>query len=217
MGYHRAGFEVVGVDIAPQPHYPFEFHQGDALIYLEHLITGWKCGPIGYTGPEFDVIHASPPCHDHSILKSRTGFDGTGWLLSATLDRLKATGLSWVVENVMGADMPDPIMLCGSMFGLGVRRHRLFSSSVKLPQSVCDHTAQGQPWGVYGHGGGSDNGRGHSATKAEAAAAMGIDWMNYREMAQAIPPAYTEHIGKFLMNEVQNAQRSVPQLREASV
>src|SRR5215475_9362589 len=107
MGYHRAGFEVVGVDIKPQKHYPFEFHQGDAMTY-----------PLD----GFDVVHASPPCHDHSA--ASPGPDGTGWMLAATVDRLAASGLPLIVENVVG---PDVVMagwwftLCGSSFGLRVR------------------------------------------------------------------------------------------------
>ena len=120
MGYHRAGFDVVGVDIKPQPNYPFDFHQGDAMTW-----------PLdGY-----DAIHASPPCHDHSTITGRNrkaaGAKGTGWMLAATITRLRASGRPWIVENVGTARFPADVptfRLCGSSFGLDVQRHRLFAS-----------------------------------------------------------------------------------------
>ncbi|WP_216916371.1 hypothetical protein [Nocardia noduli] len=124
MGYHLAGFEVVGVDIDPQPRYPFEFHRADALEFLaEH-------------GHEYDAITASPPCHDHTPLKSRAGENGTGWLLHATLAALAAQRAPWIVENVMGADMRADIVLCGTMFGLRVYRHRKFAIDPRWVPSV---------------------------------------------------------------------------------
>ena len=122
MGYHRAGFRVVGVDIEPQPRYPFEFHQGDALAFIrEH---GWK----------FDAIAASPPCHDHTPLKSLAGLDGTGWLLAATREELDTLGKPYVLENVMSAPLikERSIRLCGGMFGLRTYRHRQFESRLPL-------------------------------------------------------------------------------------
>src|SRR5690349_12046680 len=104
MGYHRAGFEVIGVDIKPQPRYPFEFHQEDAIWLAEH--SDWSM---------FDVIHASPPCQDHSPLRSRAGEHGTGWMLDATLRLLAAQPALWVVENVSGAHNRADFLLCGEM------------------------------------------------------------------------------------------------------
>lgn len=196
MGYHRAGFDVVGVDKEPMPRYPFEFHQADALEYLaEH-------------GHTFDAVHASPPCQDHSTLSARAGKHGTDWLLPRTIELLDQTDSLYVVENVPGADMPDPVMLCGSMFGLfaacddgqtrQLRRHRLFHSNAPITApSGCQH--RGQPVGVYGTGGGGQMTRGYKAKPAEARQALGIDWMDRRGLSQAIPPAYTQFIGEQLI------------------
>ena len=197
VGYDRAGFEVVGVDINPQPRYPFEFHQADALEYVkEH-------------GHEFDVIAASPPCRDHTRLTSFRGVTGSGFLLDATRQSLRLSGKPYVIENVMGAPMVNATTLCGSQFGLGaicrdglyrqLRRHRQFESNIAISASRrCSH--QGEAVGVYGHGGGV--GRGFMARKGEASSALGIDWMTQAGLAQAIPPAYTEHIGKQLLAQI---------------
>ncbi len=196
MGYHRAGFEVVGVDINPQPRYPFEFHQGDAMTY-----------PLD----GFEVLTGSPPCQAHTTMKTfpnAKDHSGTGWMLAATIARFEASGLPFVVENVQGSGSEMGghwTVLCGSTFGLGVRRHRLFRSSVLIMTSPCDHDAQGPVVGVYGHGQ-AKSGRLHrrergepTATVADWRDAMGIDWMTRDELAQAIPPAYTEYIGQQLM------------------
>jgi DNA (cytosine-5)-methyltransferase 1 len=191
MGYHQAGFEVVGVDIEPQPRYPFEHHQADALEFLvEH-------------GHEFDVIHASPPCHDHTALAARSGEDGTGWLLQATRAALVKLGRPWVLENVEGSDMHPMLLLCGSMFGLGangriLRRHRWFDASFweLSPTDACSGRSIG---GVYGTGGAGQMTRGYKFHPDEARKAMGIDWMSRRELSQALPPAYTSWLGDLLM------------------
>lgn len=182
-GYRYLGYEIVGVDVKAQRRYPYEFYQADAMTFP---LTG------------FDLIHASPPCQDHSRLSSRSPEHGTGWMLEATIERLEASGLHFIVENVPDARprMGEVVQLCGSSFGLGVRRHRLFRSNLPLLGSVCNHVGQGQPVGCYGHGGGKDRGRGNKGTVSECAEAMGIDWMTGPEMAQAIPPAYTEYLGK---------------------
>ena len=187
VGYHRAGFDVVGIDIAPQPHYPFEFHQGDAMTW-----------PLD----GFDAVHASPPCQAYSVATPRPGDHPD--LYAATRERLAVSGVPWVIENVIGAPVGWATVLCGSMFGLRVRRHRTFESSVVLLGPSCDHFTQGTPLGVYGHSGG---GRypGHSGTKASAhqfADLMGMPWATPREIVQAIPPAYTEHVGAQLLEAV---------------
>jgi DNA (cytosine-5)-methyltransferase 1 len=195
MGFHRAGFDVVGVDIAPQPHYPFEFHQGDAV---EFLIERWR---------EFDAVHASPPCFLNSTLKTRLPSEhGHVDLIPRTRLYLRSTGLPYVIENVPGAALIDPIVLCGSMFGLGsgdyyLKRHRLFESNqeLHLPGS-CRHV--GYAIGVHGGGGVRRTTTvrgGYQGTKAERMEAMGIDWMSYDELSLAIPPAYAEHIGHQLL------------------
>ena len=192
MGYHRAGFEVVGVDLAPQPRYPFEFHQGDALDYLA---AHWR---------DFDAVHASTPCHDHSVLANATGRDGTGHLLADTRAALSALPLPWVIENVPGAPMRADFKLCGCLFNLpGLRRERWFETSwhgfeLRAP---CHHT--GPTVTVAGHGAlPHEYRRGWAPTHADRCAAMGIDWMTRDGLAQAIPPAYTELIGTHLLDQL---------------
>ena len=193
MGYHRAGFDVVGVDIAPQPHYPFTFIQADALTF-----------PLDGV----DAIHASPPCQGYSQANNIWGREHPQ-LIDAVRARLAAQGTPWVIENVRGAlsHMPSSLVLCGTHFGLRVYRHRLFESSHLLfaPMS-CAHPAKLPPGylSIYGHGAretqrgnrGNDYRR---AGVAQARTAMGIEWMTQAELSQAIPPAYTEWIGRQLL------------------
>lgn len=195
MGYGRAGFEVVGVDCVRQDSYPFEFVQADALTY-----------PLD----GFDAIHASPPCKRFTVARKvaaarATLFDPHPDLLTPTRGRLRASGLLYVIENVVGAPMVDPVMLCGSSFGLAVRRHRLFESNAPLVGSVCRHDDQPHPVGVYGNGGAwtrtAPGGGGVKVAGHDAAVALGIDWTDRQpELAQAIPPAYTQWIGAQLLS-----------------
>jgi DNA (cytosine-5)-methyltransferase 1 len=195
MGLHRAGFEVVGVDIRPQPRYPFEFHQADAL---EYPLDG------------FDFIWASPPCQDYSCLKGLAG-SHRGMLIGKTRWRLRNLGVPYCIENVAGArkHLICPIKLCGSMFGLGVWRHRYFEFSpgllydIELFPPQCNHEMVPTPVDVTGTGGPtakrrlSGGGRSRKPTNIRHAnEVMGIDWMSRRELSQAIPPAYSEFIGK---------------------
>jgi DNA (cytosine-5)-methyltransferase 1 len=193
VGYHRAGFEVVGVDVKPQPRFPFEFRQGDALEYLrEH-------------GQEFDAIHASPPCQKHSTMTAKWGRRAEHPdLIAPTRKALVKLGKPYVLENVVGAPLYNAVMLCGSMFGLRsgewyLERHRLFESCVMLwVERDCRHTGKAIP--VYGHSGGSSRRDGKKFPWVAAwREAMGIDWMTGAELAEAIPPAYTEYIGTQLM------------------
>lgn len=198
MGYHRAGFDVVGVDIKPQPRYPFLFVQSDALEFLAR------------NAGHFDAIHASPPCHDHLRALGGQAKDGTGWLLDATRERLLAQERPWIIENVPGAPMRADYRLCGCHFGLQrLKRERWFETNwhgVHVPPN-CYHpeptisvTGNGTPtgtWKVYG-----------SIKVADFRALMGIDWMSRAELSQAIPPAYTEYLGHQLMTTVQ--QRIAP-------
>jgi DNA (cytosine-5)-methyltransferase 1 len=191
MGYHRAGFEVVGVDIKPQPHYPFEFHQGDALTW-----------PL----EGFDVIHASPPCQAFSQLNLHNR-RLHGDLLPATRERL--SGLIYVIENVPRAPLLEPIELCGAFFNLEaeghqVRRHRLFESSLALAAPPLPHHHTWPTLGIYGDHGRTRR-RSNRINDGQLPArealrlgslAMGIDWMSWRELTQAVPPAYTEFIGR---------------------
>lgn len=195
MGYHRAGFDVVGVDNKPQPHYPFEFHQADALEFCEAH------------GHEFDAIHASPPCQAFSASQVIRGRDHPDLLTPCRL-LMQASGRPWVIENVVKAPMRTDAMLCGSMFGLQVQRHRLFEWSEGTPilAPACHHVwRHGRPVGVYGHTGGKSTGLtsgNHGWLVADWREAMGIDWMMRDELAQAIPPAYTEYIGGFLIDHL---------------
>ena len=190
MGYHRAGFgEIVGVDIAPQKNYPFEFVQGDALEYvLEH-------------GHEFDAIHASPPCQRYSVM-SRNDKEYPD-LYDPTRALLLSNGVPWVIENVIGAPYGYGFVLCGSMFGLVVRRHRNFETSwLHLMGLRCDHAGQGRPITVTGHGGGLTSRHSDKGVKAEWPQYMGMPWATPKECTQAIPPAYTEHIGQALIQNL---------------
>lgn len=192
MGYHRAGFEVVGVDIKPQKNYPFEFHQGDAMTW-----------PL----EGFDAIHASPPCQHYSAITRVHGdavVDSHPDLVALTRQRLIAAGVPFVIENVVGAPLLGHLLLCGSMFrDLEVQRHRIFEGAVPVfgPAS-CNHSGYAVP--VYGHSGaganrGRERERGRANGVADWARAMGIEWMTGHELAESIPPAYTEYIGKQLM------------------
>lgn len=196
MGLWRAGFDVVGVDIKPQPRYPFMFIQADALA-------------VQFQG--FDFIWASPPCQAHTAMKHAPGAKGDAnpKLIEPLRKRLKASGKPWVMENVEGAPLLDPITLCGSMFKLGaqgcqLQRHRLFESNFEIPKLECQHDDR-PVIGVYGgHArcrAASAGGRGTKDVwigghKAAAAEALGISWMVLDELSEAIPPAYSEHIGR---------------------
>jgi DNA (cytosine-5)-methyltransferase 1 len=181
MGYHRAGFDIVGVDIKPQPNYPFEFHQADAMTFP---LTG------------FNAIHASPPCQAFTaarVIHNREHSD----LLTPTRERLEASGLPWVIENVPGAPMRADVVLCGSVFGdPRLKRHRWFEF-FKPPTHMMHPCSHGrQIVSVFGHGGHVYHG------VAEWREVMGIDWMTRDELAQAIPPAYTEWIGAQLLTHI---------------
>jgi DNA (cytosine-5)-methyltransferase 1 len=187
MGYSRAGFEVVGVDINPQPHFPFEFHQADAMTY-----------PLD----GFDAIHASPPCRDHTRLGNMHPATNTGWLLAASRERLAEHSAAWIIENVPGAPMRADYRLCGCMFGLPrLRRERWFETSWRGFDLQPPHYHLGRAVTVVGHPGGRSSRDGcYMGTSAERVAAMGIDWMSQKELSQAIPPAYTEYIGAQLID-----------------
>ena len=215
VGYHRAGFDVVGVDIDPQPHYPFEFWQLDALEVLDWLLTGrWQVAELR----DLDAIHASPPCQAYSagknMWKNRLPDDRHPDLVEATRALLKATGLPYVMENVEGAPLTNYVVLCGDMFGLGVKRHRLFETSFFIwDPPICRPDHPDFFVSVFGGGALSRTPEGGSTTHGtgnfmqrrthikirEAERAMGIDWMSRTELSQAIPPAYTEFIGRQLL------------------
>lgn len=194
MGYHRAGFEVVGVDINPQPNYPFEFHQADAITFAAY---NWR---------DFDVIHASPPCQNESRMSNcRPGLAQTyPNLIGATRNCLNfRTRLPYVIENVIGSSVRPDLMLCGQMFGLPLYRHRLFESNIPLAQPA--HPEHQIPASKAGHWrpGTIISVSGHVSPIALARQAMGIDWTNRHELAESIPPAYSQHVGTQLMAHLQ--------------
>jgi DNA (cytosine-5)-methyltransferase 1 len=185
MGLHRAGFDVTGVDIAPQPRYPFHFIQADALTF-----------PLdGY-----DFVWASPPCQAHTMMKTMYNAKPHADLIPATRAKLKAWGGPYIIENVIGAPLLSPVLLCGTMFHLGsgdaeLRRHRLFESNRFLMAPDCRHV-QLRVIGVYG-GHGRDRRRKKNTQDFSTEArreAMGIDWMAGNELSQAIPPVYAEFL-----------------------
>ncbi|MBK9272928.1 MAG: DNA cytosine methyltransferase [Flavobacteriales bacterium] len=190
MGYHRAGFEVVGVDIAPQPRYPFEFHQADALEY---------CAAHGH---EFDAIHASPPCQAYSLASQQWRTNGQEYpdLVADTRQVLVATGRPYIIENVPGAPLVDPTILNGAFFGLNLRRTRWFETSFIVPFVLLP--AEGPSRFRMGRRPATHDPVvpvGNFSGVARARQVMGIDWMTRTELSQAIPPAYTEWIGRQLM------------------
>lgn len=201
-GYADAGFEVTGVDIDPQPNYPYPFRQCDALDALKIL------GPA--MASQFDAIHASPPCQGYSTQTADRSKHPR--LIAEVRELLEQTGLPYVIENVEGAkkEMRDPVRLCGSSFGLDIRRHRYFETNWHLDAPLCDHGWQRPRFrsldmsmvragklasvvGVHGH----INYPGEFELRCQA---MGIDWMTNAELVEAIPPAYTEFIGGQLLN-----------------
>ena len=196
MGYHRAGFEVVGVDHNPQPHYPFEFVQADCLALGAEFLTS------------FDAIHASPPCQHYSSAANLHGNrDEHPDLVAPTREMIAATGLPTVIENVVGAPIRADLLLCGTMFGLRIVKHRQFECSFPvfalLPE--CDHSDVYDPWHGPGRG------------VAKHRLAQDTPWIPMAggasrkrgvtgDVFNAIPPAYTEFIGRQLLQHIQ-AQR----------
>lgn len=199
MGYSQAGFdEIVGVDIEPQPHYPFIFIQGDALqppVRLE----------------DFDLIHASPPCQAYAALSTKDGRHPD--LIPPIRKMLK--GLDHIIENIEGSPLRRDVRLCGSMFGLNVRRHRIFEINGSfLLQPPCHHDEQdeirayyGKPgWLVWTYAAPQVQKKGRKAllrgSVAQAAEDMGIDWMTWDELREAIPPAYTCFLGEQFLDQL---------------
>lgn len=198
MGLHRAGFEVEGIDIKPQPRYPFPFQQGDAF---EARLEG------------FDLVHASPPCQGETAYKRRHGHVravDTAGAIERIRSKLESSGLPYIIENVEGSRklLRNPILLCGSMFGLEVRRHRLFECSFSVKQPKCQHHLQ------HGDFPQATNRKNRRRTCEIGVwripldvqrRAMGIDWMELEELSQAIPPAYGEYLGRQFKQHRQHA------------
>ena len=197
MGYHLAGFEVVGIDNKKQKRYPFEFIQADALEVLQD---------IDYL-KSFDVLAGSPPCQTHSITQHLRNAQGKTTdkidLIPQTREGFVKSGKPYVIENVPGSPLVNPVVVCGSSFNLKVRRHRLFESTLELTGSVCDHKAQGRPVGIYGSMKDEIPNGGRTAKSIEQAReAMGIDWMIWGELVEAIPPIYTKYLGEQIISQL---------------
>jgi len=189
-----AGFEVVGVDIVKKKSYPYEFYKADAIEVLQDkkFIAS------------FDIIHASPPCQFYSITGNLMRAQGKTTskpdLLAEVRQLLIETGKPYIIENVPGAPMSG-ITLCGSMFGLKVRRHRIFESNMPLITLKCDHKSQGRPVGVYGSINDEIPKGGRTAkTLLEGQLAMGINWLGWGNLKESIPPAYTQYLGEQVLN-----------------
>ncbi len=222
-GYADAGFEVIGVDINPQKHFPYTFFQANALDVLNMLLSDsglWQ----GYALDDFAVIHASPPCQEYSSTRHLRNATAARPIIREKLVSrvnlaLRETGLPYVIENVPGSPMPDSITLCGSMFGLPIRRHRWFACSHYLyAPGPCQHTDScinvigGKIRGygslrsqtLYHTAKGETRRREAYFRSSVGEKAMGIDWMTRAELSEAIPPAYTAWIGRQLMDIVRS-------------
>ena len=195
-GYHDAGFDIIGVDDKPQPNYPFEFLQADAIDFLAEYVAA-----LVNPHDRFDAIHASPPCQSFTAYRRKGHGVGDGYpdLIEPVRGLLARTGVPTVIENVGGAPLRDPIMLCGSTFGLDVRRHRYFElDGFTVEQPGCDHAWQTPRFAPASN-------RTNLRRTVEVGVwripldvqqrAMGIDWMTLPELSEAIPPAYTRWIG----------------------
>jgi DNA (cytosine-5)-methyltransferase 1 len=196
-GYARAGFEVVGVDLEPQPNYPFEFYQADAL----EVLATWDLS-------SYAAMHASPICYAWSKMRDcRPGSkDDQPDLITPIRPMLQSIGLPYVIENVPGAPLVNPIRICGSGLGLKVQRHRDFECSFPVWGVPCAHGQN--PWNPeYGHSTGRKRrrvpviGEWRIPLRLQQEA-MGIDWMTLPELTESIPPAYTEYIGEFLLQAI---------------
>lgn len=195
VGYHRAGFNPTGIDINPQPNYLFEFIQASLL----DLDPAW-------IAENFDAVHLSPPCQpDSAMTNCRPGLADTyARLIEPARELARATGLPYVIENVEAArpEMRDPVMLCGFMFGRELYRHRLFEASFPLAQP--EHPAHTIPASKAGHWtpGTVMSVAGHVAPMWKAREVMEADWTTRDELAEAIPPYYSEYVGQHLMEHL---------------
>lgn len=218
-GYERGGFDVYAVDIEAQPNSPHPFHQADAVDVMARLLTGrgiqFEAGARPLTLDDFAAIHASPPCQGYLNLGAVNRALGRHYehprMIATMRSLILATGLPYVIENVADArsELIDPVRICGTGLDMPLRRHRLFESNVQLAGIGCAHEKYTVPkywtsWRpngehrlstvvqIYGNAGGREH----------WPAAMGIDWMTPAEMVEAIPPAYTEHIGRQLLTHI---------------
>lgn len=198
MGLWQAGFDVTGIDLLPQRRYPFVLMTGDALALTAEYLA------------EFDMIWASPPCQMYTVAtgldharEPRALFNTFADLIPETRKLLMTSGKPYIIENVVKAPLIDPIMLCGAQFGLRVYRHRLFESNTVLYEPPkCVHKNKVAPMGLPPLEDEFISVVGHFGAKAAAQDAMGIDWMSNEEMSQAIPPAYSQFLGKQIIDQL---------------
>lgn len=193
QGLAEAGFQVVGVDIEPQPHYPFPFIRADAVTTL----------PRG-----FDFVWASPPCQAYSLAQRIQGNNHPD-LIEPTRAMLREAGIPYVIENVAGAPLNNPILLCGSMFGLMTYRHRLFECSfpIEVPPHP-EHTAPTQKMGRPVRDGEMMHIVGNFSGVQRARDIMRTQWMNRDGLREAIPPAFAKHIGLAAMAKVRTMKQA---------
>jgi DNA (cytosine-5)-methyltransferase 1 len=184
MGLYRAGFDVTGIDINPQPRYPFKFIEGDAM---DADLGG------------YDLVWASPPCQRYTVAQNAAkNAAAHPDLIPAVREMLEAWGGPWIIENVIGAPLRNPTLLCGLAMGLKVKRHRIFESNHFLLSPLCPSHNQDY-YVIFGH---EVRNRRHGQAAgrknkiSEGRAAMGIDWMTRGELSEAIPPVYSEFLGR---------------------
>lgn len=212
MGYHRAGFEVVGVDIKPQPRYPFAFVQMDAIATIETLLAGNfitdNHGGAWYLC-SFDAIHASPPCQKYTLAGQQWRKSGVIYsdLVEKTRQALVKSGKPYIIENVPGAPLINPVVLNGMMFGMNLRRTRLFETSFDIPFFLLPK--EGPSRFRMGRSPQKDDPVvpvGHFSGVDKARRVMEIDWMTQKELTQAIPPAYTKYLSHWLLLHIERAR-----------
>lgn len=212
MGYSRAGFDVYCVDIADQPNNPFPFHKGDAIKALRDLLSGASVafstasGLVLLSLSDFAAVHMSPPCQMFTAYRRKGGGVGDGYpnLIPESRELAQQLSIPWVIENVHGAPLEDAVRLCGSSFGLDVRRHRFFESNISLTAPACDHSWQTPRFPAATN-------RTNLRSTVEVGVwriplqtqqdAMGIGWMTLRELSEAIPPSYTQLIGEQMLRD----------------
>ncbi len=207
MGYHMAGFDVTGIDIQPQPNYPFRFWQGDITKITDKQVENIR--------RNFDAVAGSPPCQRYTQELTAAKKEKHPDLVGPFRELCQAINLPYIIENVVGAPLIDPVQLCGSAFGLRVQRHRIFESNMPITGISCNHQWQKRhkPYLKISNGPGSERMAGIISVVGSgdgtyindlrqvdiSSIAMGIDWMTGKELSQAIPPVYTFYLGRQLI------------------
>lgn len=216
MGYSHAGFEVMGVDIEQQPHYPFTFHQADAVEFLKMLIGNFLAW---LNLSDISAIHASPPCQKYTKSAKQWRKNGKNYpdLIAEIRSLLVETGKPYVIENVPGSPLVNPVVLSGGLFGMNVHRDRLFECSFSIDQPELPLAGKPIKMGRPVKDGDIIQPVGHFSGVPYARLVMGLPWMNQGELAQAIPPAYTEFIGRHLLSTLPANNGVQPSCQAADV